>query len=397
MAAIDQLTSLTNLISGLKDKSSTTKTSGGTTTQQTNVSDQGVQQLLNQILSGSGGVKNIGSRARQSGLYNSTSEDILLGNLYSTAANQAELARTPTVTTTTPQSQTTTSKGTSVGNLAGTLGGAFLASQALNLGAKALSPAVDAGTNYVSDLLNGLFGSGGTSATASSGGTGKSKFGDVDIVSGGGFGGDIASSGTGISTGEGYGINTSTLGNFGGSSANKDAVGLNFGFDTDTGGSSVGIGGLGAIGGLLGSVLGGLTGNSGGSSSSGGGGGSSGGSVICTALKDRGLLDRELHAAGDKYLKQMNPITVVGYQVWGNKIAAKISEGHKGWTKLCLPVATSRTALLATTGTFMDHIKYPLGTITKFIGEPVCHVIGMCIPQKTFVELLVNFKDYKGA
>lgn len=388
MAAADQLNGLLNLINGVQGKSQTTKTSGGTTTQQTNVSDQGVNQLIQQILSGSGGVKTIGGRARSSGLYNSTSEDILLGNLYSTAANQAELARTPTVTTTTPQTQVTKQDGIGLGGLATNLGGAFLASQALNLGSKALSPALESGGNYIADLLGLGSGSGG--------GTGKFKLGDVDVGTGGGFGGAVGSSDVGISTGEGYGIDTSTLGSFGGSSATPGAKGINFGFDTDTGGTSVGIGGLGAIGGLLGSLIGGLTGNSGGSSSSGSGSGSSGGSVICTALKDKGLLDKELHAAGAKYLNQMDPLTVIGYQVWGNKIAAKINQGHKGWTKLCLPVARSRTSLLASSGSFMDHVKHPLGTITKFIGEPVCHLIGAFLPMAKFIELRDAYYNQRG-
>lgn len=391
MAATDQLSGLLNLINSVQGQSQTTKTSGGKTTQQTNVSDQGVNQLIQQILSGSGGVKSIGNRARSSGLYNSSSEDILLGNLYSTAANQAELARTPTVTTTTPQTSTTSKDGIGIGGLAANLGGAFLASQALNLGSKALAPALESGGNYIADLLG--LGSGGGGGS----GSGKFKLGDIELGTGGGFGGDIGSSDVGISTGEGYGINTSTLGSFGGSSANKDAVGINFGFDTDTGGSSVGVGGLGAIGGLLGSLIGGLTGNSGGSSSSGGGGsGSSGGSVICTALKDLGLLDKDLHAAGAKYLNSLNPITVIGYQVWGNKIADKIRAGNKNWTKVALPIARSRTALLASNGSFMDHVKHPLGTLTKFIGEPVCHVIGVFVPEGLFIQMFEVYLKQKG-
>lgn len=382
MAAADQLNGFLNLINSVNGKSQTTKTSGGTTTQQTNVSDQGVQAILQQILSGQGGVKSIGNRARSSGLYNSTSEDILLGNLYSDAANKAELARTPTVTTTAPQTSVTKQDGIGVGGLAANLGGAFLASQALNLGVKALSPALEAGGSYISDLLG--LGSG-------SGNGNKLKLGDVDVDVGGGFGGNVGSSGTGISTGEGYGLNTSTLGDFSGSSSVPGAKGINFGFDTDTGGASVGVSGLGALGGLLGSVLSGISGNSGGSSSSGGGGGgngTSGGSVICTALKDMGLLDKELHAAGSVYLNKMNPITVVGYQVWGNKIADKIREGNKGWTKVALPIARSRTSLLASSGSFMDHVKYPLGSLTKFVGEPICHLIGLVVPDSKFIPMI---------
>lgn len=388
MAAIDQLTGLMSLINGVKGQSQTTKTSGGTTTQQTNVSDQGIQEILKTILAGSGGVKDIGSRARSSGLYNSTSEDLLLGNLYATAANKAELARSPTVTTSAPQTSTTTTPGTGIGGLAGTLGTAFLASQALNLGSKALAPTIESGANYVTDLLGGLFGTGTGGLSSTSGtdtGTGKRSGNIFDGIDFGGFGGQIggtsASSGTGFSSGEGYGINTSTLGNFGGSSGVDGAKGLNFGMDLDSGAGSVGVGGFGAIGSILGSVLGGLAGNSGGSGG-GGGGGTSGGSVICTALKDRGLLDRELHAAGEAYLSKLPTEVKVGYQSWAIDIADKIAEGHEGWTALCLPFAASRTGLLATAGTFVDHLKFPLGTITKFIGEPICGLIGKMVIRK---------------
>lgn len=392
MAAIDQLSSLMNLIGGVQGKSSTTKTSGGTTTQQTNVSDQGIQEILNQILSGSGGVKDVGSAARKSGLYNSTTEDSLLGQLYATAANKAELARSPTVTTTAPQTQTTKQDGIGIGGLGTALGGAFLASQALNLGSKVLSPLIESGANSVGSAITDLLGINlGSGSNPSS--TSKNTLGDIDFGGYGDFGGSVGSGSTGFNAAEGYGIDTSTLGSFNSSSGTEGAKGLNFGFDMDSGGGSVGVGGFGALGGLLGSALSGLTG---GSTGGGRGGGSSGGSVICTALKDKGLLDKELHAAGAKYLNAMNPITVIGYQVWGNKIATKISQDHKGWTKVSLPIARSRTALLASAGTFMDHIKHPLGTLTKFIGEPVCHVIGLFVPEQTFISMLNTYIAQKG-
>lgn len=388
MAAADQLTALMNLIGSVQGKSSTTKTSGGTQTTQTNVSDQGIQEILNQILSGSGGVKSIGSRGRASGLYNSTTEDQLLGELYSSAANKAELARTPTVTTTAPQTQTTKQEGTGVAPLLGTLGGAFLASQAINIGSKVLSPLVESGANSIGSALTDLLGI-STDAIASNG---KGVFDNIDLSTGGGFGGGFGGGDTSISTGEGYGIDTSTLGSFGSSSNIEGAKGINFGFDTDTGATSANIGGLGALGGLLGSVISGFSGGS----SGGGGGGSSGGSVICTALKDKGLLDKELHAAGAKYLNAMNPITVIGYQVWGNKIADKIRAGNERWIKVALPLAKSRTGLLATRGTLVDHLRFPLGTLTKFIGEPVCHVIGLCVPDRLFVPMIAAYHAQKG-
>jgi hypothetical protein len=377
MAAADQLSALMNIISGIQGKSSTTKTSGGTTTQQTNVSDQGIQEILNQILSGSGGVKDVGSAARKSGLYNSTTEDSLLGQLYATAANKAELARSPTVTTTAPQTQTTKQDGVGLGTTAATLGGAFLASQALNLGSKVLSPLIESGANSVGSAITDLLGI-NLSGSDSGSGSGKGLLDNIDFGGYGGFGGTVGGGGTGFNAAEGYGINTSTLGSFNDSSSVPDAKGINFGMDLDTGNTSAGFSGFGALGGLLGSALSGLVG---GSTGGGGGrsGGTSGGSVICTALKDRGLLDKDLHAKGEKYLSTLPAEVTIGYQSWAIAIAEKIEEGDETWTAICLPVARSRTALLASAGTFVDHLRYPLGTITKFLGEPICGLVGKAI------------------
>lgn len=387
MAAADQLTALMNLIGNVQGKSQTTKTGGGTQTTQTNVSDKGVQEILNQILSGSGGVKSIGTAARKSGLYNSTTEEQLLGELYSSAANKAELARTPTVTTTSPTTTVQKAEGTGVAPLLGTLGGAFLASQAINIGSKVLSPLVESGANSIGDALSSVLGIGSpSSGTGNTVGTGKNIFDNVDITNSGGFGGGFGGGDTSISTGEGYGLNTSNLGTFGSSSDVPGAKGINFGFNTDTGGTSASVGGMGALGGLIGSVLSGLSGGSFGSG--GGGSGSSGGSVICTALKDRGLLDRELHRAGEAYLSKLPVEVKVGYHYWACSIAAKIKAGHEGWTKVCLPVARSRTALLATAGSFTDHVRYPLGTITKFLGEPVCGLLGKLVLSKEIFKNL---------
>lgn len=73
---LETATALLGLINGGKDKkvSSTTTTGGGSTTKQTNLSDVAVQEQIDRILSGSGGVRDIGNAARRSGLYNSTTE-----------------------------------------------------------------------------------------------------------------------------------------------------------------------------------------------------------------------------------------------------------------------------------------------------------------------------------
>lgn len=384
MAAVDQLTGLMSLIQGIQGGESTTKTSGGKQTTQTQLSDNAVQEQIKRILAGSGGVRDIGNSARKSGLYNSTSEDLLLGNLYATAANQGEIARAPVVTTMAPQTSTTQTAGAGLGTTAGLIGGAALlnsiiSSDAVGNGVQSLLGSIGLGSGGSPtgvgrkgnelDFGNGTvgFGVGPDSAVGISGSAGS-----------GGWSGDSfgTQAGLGLAGGDPMGQGVGASGNVSKNDGDFDLVG-------SIGNAVSGFFSGGGLGGLVGAITGGNVGGSGG----GGSGGFSGGSVICTALKNRGLLDKELHAKGSKYLETMHPCSVAGYQYWATSIAAKIDKGHKGWTRLCLPVARSRTSLLATTGTFIDHVKHPLGTITKFIGEPICFVIGVKISDVKFIKL----------
>jgi hypothetical protein len=142
MAAADlgELTGLIDAIGAVKGK----KTKR---TEQTNVSDAGVSEIVNNILAGPGGVRTIGSAARKSGLYNDTVSEDRLGDLYAKAAVNAELARSPTtVTTETP--------GVGLGSTIGTL----------------------AATSALSSLMKGevpfagMFGGGGGAAATAAGG-----------------------------------------------------------------------------------------------------------------------------------------------------------------------------------------------------------------------------------
>lgn len=387
MAAANQLAGLMSLLQGIQGSTSTTKTSGGTQTQQTNLSDDAVQEQIKRILAGSGGVRDIGNSARKTGLYNSTSEDLLLGNLYATAANQGEIARAPIVSTSTGQTSTTSTPGAGIGSTAGLIGGAALLNKVLS------SDVVGNGISSLFDSL-GLGSSGGKKTSNNDldvgnagGGFNVGSDGSVGVsasAGSGGWNGDTfaASMGQGLSGDFSSGVGAS--GNVQGKSQDFDLLG-------SIGSAVSGFFSGGGLGGVLGAITGGT-----GSSSGGSGGGSSGGSVICTALKDKGLLDKELHAAGAEYLSKMHPLTVVGYQVWGRKIAAKIDQGHKGWTKVTLPFARSRTSLLASSGSFMDHVKHPLGTFTKFIGEPVCHLIGLFVPETLFIQIFQSRHNPKG-
>lgn len=386
MAAADQLTglmSIINSVTGGGGKTVKTSTSGGTSTKQTKLSDVAVNEQIKRILAGSGGVKDIGTAARRSGLYNSTTEDTALGNLYATAAAQGEIARAPTVVTTTPTQTTEKVSAEKTNPLAivGTIAGASLLNSLFNSGDS------KGGGNGIVDMLGGLFG-------------GDSSTGKKSITDGLDTNLSSFDNGYGLSTGV-----TNQTGNWaGGSFDTGEGTGLGdltggrgLGYDKGTqqndsgGGFDLGGAISGALSGLtgggLGSFIGGLTGGTGASSS---GGSTSGGSVICTALMEQGDLDNELYAKGSEYLNQLNPLTKVGYQFWAIGVAQKIRRGSALVTWVCKPVARSRTGLLASSGSFFAHCKHPLGTITKYIGEPVCWAIGWTVVQLALLESLAG-------
>ena len=370
---LETATALLGLINGGKDKKSTatTKSSGGTTTQQTNLSDAAVKEQIDRILAGPGGVRDIGNAARKSGLYNSTTEELLLGNLYGNAAASGEIARAPIVTTQAPSTSTTTEvakgNGGGIKDIAMLVGAGIVADQAFKMFEG----------EGVGGGLGNLLGFGG--------GTKADKI-DQDLL-----GSSAISFGAGPDTATGLTYSAGKS-NLSGSAANPFSSILGMGqagvgnvTGSTTGGTkgakdfdlfgaiSSGLGSLFSGGGGLGSILGAVTG---GASGGGGSRGSSGGSIICTALMEKGELDAELYEKGTAYLAQLDPATVLGYHLWATAVANKIRNGSKLALVLCRPFARSRTGLLATAGTFRDHLRFPLGTLTKFIGEPVCTLLG---------------------
>ena len=158
-AELSQLTDLAGAITTLSGGKTKTKR-----TTQTNISDQGVNELIRGILAGPGGVASIGSATKRAGLYNSTTEEQALGDLYARAANQAELARSPTSV-----DQEVQAPGADLATLGLTLAGSALTRSVLDKGL--------AGTGKViSDKVGSIFGS-GSGAAASAASTAATEFG----------------------------------------------------------------------------------------------------------------------------------------------------------------------------------------------------------------------------
>ena len=77
------ISSLASLFTGKNTKQTS---SGGTTTVSNNISDEGIQSIVNQILGGSGGLAALASGERTAGLYNTTTRQQLSNDLISRTA-----------------------------------------------------------------------------------------------------------------------------------------------------------------------------------------------------------------------------------------------------------------------------------------------------------------------
>lgn len=379
MAALDDLNNIVSIIGGMQGTSATKKGSS-TSTQQTKVSDQGINQLITQILSGPGGVANIGGAARRSGLYNSTTEQTQLGNLYATAANQAELARSPTVTTNTGTEELQ-QPGVGVGSVVGTIGamqggkmimdmlggeGAMTAladtgvvqglGNLLGIGGQTVG-AAGAGASAAGGLASGMTSTG--AALSGAGGAGGAAAGGAAAGSaaGGAAGSAAGSSGFGMNLGTAVPLGGSFLsGILGGKDAAQDPTSLAM----NAAMGAMAMGPVGLLAAPLASIAGGLL---------------KGKSVICTALRARGLVSEELYDTGHEYLYGVSYETHAGYLEFGVPIARKINEGSMFWIRTMTPVVRSYLKLLSTPRRLRDYLRYPIGTICHFIGEPACRLI----------------------
>ena len=391
MAAIDQLTNLAGIIQTVQGTEQRTRTrSSGTQTTQTQVSDAGVNQLIQNILSGPGGVRAIGGAARQSGLYNASTEDLLLGDLYSRAAVQSELARSPTVVSTTgDQTAVTETPGIGLGGIGGVLaagqlgkalfggseagggllGGAGEAVSSLFGGAGAAASAAPAVTSTVTGAAAGATpgalvnaGVAGTAGGALAGTAAEAAAGQA-ASSGAGAAGTGAAAAGGAS---GFGFNAATAiplggsflgGLLGGREASQDPGSL----AVSALAGAAALGPIGLIAAPLAAIAGGFLSDL---------------SVVCTALERKGLISKQLHKKGEAYFSTISTVTKVGYWLWGEWAAKKISSGSVFWTLFMLPVTKSYLSYLGTDRSFLSAYDHPLGALAHWVGEPICTVLG---------------------
>lgn len=157
---INTAASLSTLLSTLLGSGDqTTTTSGGTstTTKQTNIDAAGLQSLIQSMLEDqSTGLAKVASGSKQAGLYNASTNTLLVNDLISRASTAAALASAPTTTTktSTPETRVISAEG-----MLGANSNVLLPL----LGAGLLMKKDDAGKSVFDNLLGSVFGGGSSS------------------------------------------------------------------------------------------------------------------------------------------------------------------------------------------------------------------------------------------
>src|SRR5258708_16955467 len=144
----------------------TSNVSGGTTTQQTVISPQAAQALINTILGGSQGLSSVASGQKTSGLYDSSTNQLLVNDLISRTAGEIAARGAPTRTNVPNRLTTVGAPLSPVTSLLAT-GAAYLGNKVLK--STGITDKVDKGVDAV---VNSIFGA--TSATGVNAGQGLS-------------------------------------------------------------------------------------------------------------------------------------------------------------------------------------------------------------------------------
>lgn len=151
---VDALTKLIGLFTGQK---SDVTASGGTQTQQTMLSQEALNTLMRQAMESTQGLAAVSSGQKAPGLYNSTTRQLLTNDLMARTAGEVATKGAPTVTTTTPKTQSTRVP-SPLGSAGGLLAGAGLllsSPSAKAMGKKALAKLLGGDGDVPSSITQG--------------------------------------------------------------------------------------------------------------------------------------------------------------------------------------------------------------------------------------------------
>jgi hypothetical protein len=382
---------------------------GQTSTSSTSISNQGLNYLLQQILSGTGGLATVAGGQNTAGLYNSTVQQQSVNDLLTRSAGEVA-SKTATTTT---QKQPTINLGQTLLQGGAGLVGSKLLTSALNsdgavalgnsvLGALGLGGTTAAGSDAAaSSLLAATTGTPFTVAgsvapavaNASLGATGAGVAGsvgaaDLGAAGAGSLGSALGATGAGAlgaglagglglggavgaATAGGLAAGGAALGGLGGAIAGDVAAstagiaaGAGIGAGAGAAGAAGGVAAAGGIGDTLAALATALA------------------WVVCTELASTGEMEYETYqkAAPDFITRmRLKPSAVRGYHYWAVPYTRLMR--RKDWlgklARACMrPIANGRAALINGKPNFW-------GYVTFIVIEPICTMLGNTVARKS--------------
>lgn len=211
------------------------------------------------------------------------------------------------------------------------------------------------------DVAGGLAGdlvgeAAGEIAGSAAGEAGAAVAGEAAGEAGSAFGGFGGAAGAGIGSAIGTLVATGDVGQ-----AAKSGVATGAGYAL---GNAI----LPGVGGFIGGALGGAI----------------GGRVICTELRDQGLMSQDLLDLDLHFTARIHPTVIRGYHAWAIPFVRLMRRSELA-TAIVKPFAVAR-ALEIAYQLGAREVGSPLGKLVRWIGEPACFVIG----------LFVGASDWKG-
>jgi hypothetical protein len=407
---------VTDLISGIsnlaglftsKKSSTTTSKSGGTTTQSSgsDITQEGINKIVSDILSGTNGLASVASGQKGAGLYNSSTNQQLVNDLLSRTSGEAAKLSAKTVTNTTSTPETVSANTVVPAQMNA---GSALLSTAAAFGANAINKKYDItgkATDAIGGILDKVFGGKKATDVASSvadassigdflSGNGFTNFSGISDIANGAFSG--ASSASSLVDG---------IGSFGGmdgiSSLFSNGGGvpyISIGSDLlngDVGSAALTAAGYavgGPIGGAVASILPSPVADFAGNIASGLGAIPDAlgiGSVVCTELYKQGIMSPELYRNDVLYAAEhMEERTLNGYRVWGIPLVL-LMRSSKLVSSIASFFAISRAHYIASIygEVAFDSKLARYGRIINAVGVPVCNLISLFLKAKDYKSL----------
>lgn len=379
----------------LAPRNTSTKTSGGTRTQTSglDITQEGRMKLIQDILGGTSGLASVAGGQRAAGLFNSSTNQMLVNDLVdrASASVDRDTARTTTTTVESPTTQLMSqAPQVGLGTAAALAGGAY--------GAKKLYDVIAGGADVASA---------GSSLAGALASPGSDVLGSIASSNMGNFSNFLNFTGSSAGGADLLGNSFSGMDFLGSKSAAAGAPWVSMGMDV-LNGDVEGALGTGAgfmlgnmimpgIGGPIGSVVSQILPVDSIIKDVGSAiGGLFGGSVVCTELLRQGLMSKELYISDVVYAsKKMNPTVLRGYRFWGIPLV-RLMRKSKRVTKIAAFFAVSRAHYIAAISKKeFAPWRADLGWAINLVGVPLCWMLGKTleileVPEKSTIRLLTE-------